>query len=453
MNALDLDPWLAIPAMLGGVILFFVVLRTWQVLSHPHPELVRKIFHLGGGLLALPLPWLFSSFIPVLILGGANLALFTLLRTVPVLQSGLGQVLAAVQRNTVGEFCFILSLLLLFFLASHTPLLYGVPLLILAVADAFAALVGQEYGKLLYSVRGGSKSVEGSLAFFVAAFFCVHVPVLLFTDTPRLECLLIGINIGLMVMMAEAAAWWGLDNLIIPLFSYVLLRFFLNMDAPELAQHLGFLIGLSLFIRFWRKRTTLADDGLFGVSLWGYVAWAIAGWQWVVPALILITVYTSVTRYTPLGLVRLLNFPVALANLFGSIIWLLLFWHYQDHRIFTAYAAIYGADLAIIALVRHRNARPQSTMQASLLWSCIKGALLLIPSILLFQGMTVDTVASIAAATLAVVAATLLFAVIQPNLEQYPVDSVRWLRQAIITTLCSLLVFLPALIPMLGGVP
>ncbi|SFN81000.1 phytol kinase [Formivibrio citricus] len=451
MTAVNLDPWFAIPAMLAGVLLMFAALRTWQVRFNPHPELVRKMFHLGGGLLALPLPWLFSDLVPVMILGGANIVLFSLLRTVPILRDGPGQVLAAVQRNTVGEFCFILSLLLLFFLARHTPLLYGVPLLVLAVADAFAALIGKEYGKLFYSVSGGRKSIEGSLAFFVAAFFCVHVPVLLFTDTPRLACLLIGVNIGLMVMMAEAAAWWGLDNLIIPLFSYVLLRSFRNLDAPELLLHLGFLIGLSLFIRFWRKRTTLADDGLFGVSLWGYVAWAIAGWQWVVPALILITVYTSVTRYTPVNLVRRLNFPVALANLFGSIIWLLLFWHYQNPMIFAAYAAIYGSDLAIIALVRQRNARPQSPMQASMAWSCLKGALLLVPSILLFQGVTLAALGSLAAATLAVVASTILFALLQPNIELYPVDGVRWLRQALITTLCSLLAFAPALIPITGG--
>lgn len=447
MTPLDPNPWLAIPAILAGMMLLFAVLRVWQVLAHPHPELVRKVFHLGGGLLALPLPWLFSSPVPVWVLGASSIALFTLLRTVPILKAGPGQVLAAVQRSTVGEYGFILSLLLLFTWAHDNPLLYGVPLLILAIADAFAALVGKAYGKLFYTVSGGGKTVEGSVAFFLAAFFCVHVPVLLFTETPRPESLLIGINIGLMVMMAEAAAWWGLDNLIIPLFSYVLLRTFLHLDAAELLQHLGFLVALSLFIRYWRRHTTLADDGLFGVALWGYVSWAIADWHWVVPPLILLIVYTSVTRRTPTDHLRMFNFPVALANLFGSIVWLLLYWRYQDARIFAAYAAVYGADLSIIALVRHRRAQPGSPLRDSVAWSSAKGILLLIPSILLFQGLSAAAMLSLGGAALAVVAATIVFAAIQPELEGFPVDSGRWLRQSMIAALSSLLAFSPALLP------
>jgi phytol kinase len=139
MMTLDLSPWLVLPAIMAGVVLLFVALHAWQVWAQPHPELVRKLFHLGGGFLALPLPWLFTGFVPVLVLGVANLAFFALLRTIPALRSGLGQVLSGVQRNTAGEFCFVLSLLLLFHLARDTPLFYGVPLLILAVADAFAA--------------------------------------------------------------------------------------------------------------------------------------------------------------------------------------------------------------------------------------------------------------------------------------------------------------------------
>lgn len=446
MKPLQLDPWLAVPSLLAGLLLLLTVLRAWQVASGPHPELVRKLFHLGGGMLALPLPWLFSSPGPVIVLAGFALLILGMLRAVPFLRRGPGQVLAAVERNTVGEFCFILSLVVLFVVAHDTPLLYGVPLLVLALADAFAALVGRDYGKHFYTVKGGTKSIEGSLALFVAAFLCVHVPVLLFTDTPRLETVLIGTNIGLMVMMAEAAAWWGLDNLIIPLFSYVLLRAFLQLDAAALTQHLAFLIGLSLFIRFWRPRTNLADDALFGVSLWGYLAWAIAGWQWVVPALILICVYTVVTRHAPAD-VRLFNFPVALANLFGSVVWLLLYSRSGNAAIFAPFAAVYGADLAIIALVRHRRALPQLALSRSIAASTLKGILLLIPSILLYQGPNLAALVSIGAASLAVIAATVLFARMQPGLDQFPIGNDRWLRQAACAAAGSLLALAPALFP------
>jgi phytol kinase len=444
-----INPWLLAAGLLAALLIFLAVLRAWQRLSRPDPEMVRKVFHLGGGLLALPLPWLFSGPLPVLVLGTASMAVFASLRTVPALRTGPGQVLAAVPRETVGEFCYIVSLMLLFLLARDTPLLYGVPLLVLAVADTFAALVGQEYGKFRYGNRTGGKSVEGSMAFFLAAFLCVHIPVLLFTDTPRLECLLIGVNIGVMVMMAEAAAWWGLDNLIIPLFSYVLLKTFLKLDAAALLEHLGFLTGLALFIHFWRGRTTLASNALFGATLWGYAAWAIADWRWVVPSLIVIILYTSVTSRTPTDHLRIFDFPVVLANLFGGIIWLLLFWHLQDPRIFAAYAAVFGADLSIIALVRHRRFHPRGSVSYSVLWSIGKGLLLLVPSIVLYQGLTLAALASYAGAALAVAVATAVFAIIQPRLEQFPVDTARWLRQSTVTTFASLLAPVPALLPAL----
>ena len=444
-----MNPWFMAAILLSLMLFFIAVLRAWQVLSHPDPEMVRKVFHLGGGLLALPLPWLFSTPLPVVVLGTTTMIVFALLRTIPALRSGPGQVLAGVHRDTIGEFCFILSLMLLFLLARDTPLLYGVPLLILAIADTFAALIGVEYAKFHYSNRTGGKSVEGSTAFFLAAFFCVHVPVLLLTDTPRLACLLIGINIGVMVMMAEAAAWWGLDNLIIPMFSYVLLKTFLNLNATDLLEHLSFLIVLALFIHFWRKRTTLASNALFGATLWGYAAWAIGGWQWVIPPLILIITYTSVTQRTPTDHLRMFDFPVVLANIFGGIIWLLLFWHLQDPRIFTAYAAVFGSDLSMVALVRHRHAHPDVRLAYSVLWSIGKGLLLLVPSIVLFWGLGVAALKSYAAATLAVILATALFAMLQPRLRHFPVDTARWLRQSVVTTFASLLGLLPEFLPAL----
>jgi len=252
-----------------------------------------------------------------------------------------------------------------------------------------------------------------------------------------------------MVMMAEAAAWWGLDNLIIPLFSYVLLKTFLGLDATALLEHLGYLIGLALFIHFWRKRTTLASNALFGATLWGYAAWAIADWHWVVPPLILIITYTSVTKRTPTDHLRIFDFPVVLANIFGGIIWLLLYWHLQDPRLFAAYAAVFSTDLSIIALVRHRHAHPDASLAYSVLWSIGKGLLLLIPSIVLFQGLTLAALTSYTGAALAVAVATVLFAMIQPHLTHFPVDTARWLRQSVITTSTSLL----ALVPTLGPAP
>lgn len=438
----EMNPWLVAVLAFGMVVALLGLLRAYQMLSRPEPEMVRKLFHLGGGLLGLPLPWLFRGLGPVVALAAAVAALFVALRAVPALRNGIGQVLAGVKRKTVGEFCFVSSFCLLFWLAKGDKLLYGVPLLVLAVADTFAALVGAEYGKKHFRAWKGRKSVEGSAAFFLAAFFCVHVPVLLLTQTARLESLLIAVNLALMVMMAEAAAWWGLDNIIIPLFSFALLKMFLPMQATQLAEHLAFLLSLSLFIRFWRNRTTLADDALFGVSLWGYVVWALADWRWVVPPLLLIVTYTVVTRHTPHDHGRIFNFPVVLANIVGGLLWLLLYRASGQTDYFYPFAATFAVDLAIIALVRYKYAEPESRWTTAVLISTGKGILLLAPSIVLVDGIAPAAAINIIVCTAAVLLAVVMFAAMQPSLETYPIGTARWLRQAIFTAGGSVVAFL-----------
>lgn len=437
-----LNPWLVALLAFGLLLVMLSLLRAYQVLARPEPEMVRKLFHLGGGLLGLPLPLLFRSPIPVFVLAGAVAVLFIALRTVPALRAGPGQILGGVKRKSVGEFSFLGSFCLLFWLAKGDMLLYGVPLLVLAVADTFAALVGAEYGKTHFRAWKGRKSVEGSAAFFIAAFFCVHVPVLLLTETPRLESLLIAVDLALMVMMAEAAAWWGLDNIIIPLLSFALLKMFLPMSATQLAEHLAFLLTLSLFIRFWRNRTTLADDALFGVSLWGYVVWALADRYWFVPPFLLLVTYSTITRHTPHDHIRIFNFPVVLANIAGGLVWLLLYRASGQADYFYPFAAAFAANLAIIALVRHSHAEPESPRLWVVLVSTGKGVLLLAPSILLVDGIAPAAVLNILACTGAVVLAVAIFAATQPSLETYPVGTARWLRQAVLTTGSSVVAFL-----------
>ena len=75
------------------------------------------------------------------------------------------------------------------------------------------------------------------MAFFAVALLTVHVPLLLWVPAVgRAECLLIAVTLALLAMILEAIAWRGLDNLFVPLGSFVLLKAFIPMPAPALAQ-------------------------------------------------------------------------------------------------------------------------------------------------------------------------------------------------------------------------
>jgi phytol kinase len=431
--------WIGVLALLGVVATLFGGLRLYQLKAHPRPELVRKIFHAGGGLFGLPLPWLFDDVAPVLLLGVLVTSGFVAMRFVGRLRSGVGQVLFGVKRESIGELCYIISMVLLFWLARGDKLLYCVPLLMLALADTAAALVGEEYGKLQIHAAGGPKSVEGAAAFFLTAFFCVHVPVLLWGGTGRVESLLIAVNLSVMVMLAESAAWWGLDNLIVPLWGYMLLKSQIRMDAGELSTDLGFVLSLGFIMGLWRKRTTLADDTLFGAALWGYVVWAVGGWRWTMPPLIQLLSYATVTLKTPTDQLRRFRFPVVLAQIVGSVFWLLVFRESGAGALFYPFLSCFGANVAIIALVRHKFAMPELSWRRATSAGVARGMVVVLPSVLVMDGLTLHTAVDFAASLIAVFTATVIFYRVQPALSTFPVDGWRWTRQAAIVTITSTL--------------
>lgn len=434
-DALRIVLVLGLAAGLLGLLRWFQVHRR----PAPEPELVRKLFHIGGGLLALSLPWLFDSLLPVLLTCGAITALFVAMRRVPLLRDGVGQVLLGVKRNTVGEFCYVASVCLLFWLTHGNTLLYSVPLLVLAIADASAALVGEQYGKLPLHMRGDRKSYEGAAAFALATFFCVHVPVLLSGQSGRLESLLIAAGVGVMVMMAEVAAWWGIDNIIIPLWTYMLLKSLLQMDAATMATHLAFVLALALFMRFYRRHTTLGDDALFGATLWGYVVWMVGGWQWVLPPLIQLATYARLTAKTPQEHLQAFGFPVVLANIVGGFFWLLIFRQTDEARMLLPFTACFGANLAIIALVRQKTATPGIDARRAISGAVARGMIVVVPALLAFDGFALAVVVDLAFALIALYVATVLFYRLQPALSTFPVDGARWFRQAAIATATSVI--------------
>lgn len=433
--------WIGVAALLMVVALLFAGLRAYQVKARAPAELVRKLFHISGGLFGIPLPWIFDSYTPVLLLGVLIGAAFVVMRFVKGFRSGVGQVLFAVKRESIGELCYLASMVLLFWLARGNKLLYCVPLLMLALADTAAALVGEEYGKLQIHSAGGRKSIEGAVAFFFIAFFCVHVPVLIWGDTGRLESLFIGVNLSLLVMMAEAAAWWGLDNLLIPLWGYMLLKSQIRMDVTGLSLDLGFLLILGCILWRWRKHTTLADDTLCGAAMWGYVVWAVGGWRWTLPPLIQLLSYATFTFRTPEDQLRVFRFPVVLAQIAGSIFWLLVFRESEEPTLYYPFVACFASNMSIIALVRHKFAMPEIGWGQAILLNVAIGMVVVIPSVLVMDGMTFNGLLDSAACLIAVLTATVIFYRLQPALCEFPVDGPRWVRQAVIVAVTSILGF------------
>jgi phytol kinase len=201
------------------------------------PECCRKLLHMGSGLMALGLPWLFQSAGPVLILAAAAFLGLLAVKRLPALRSRLGGVLEDVGRPSHGDLYFVAATALLFLIAKGDPLRFTLPMAILTFADSAAALVGRRCGRHRFQVGGGTKSVEGCAAFFVTAFFSVLVGLQVFADRSPAATLLLCLHLALLLTLIEAAAGGGADNFFIPLTGWLLLGVYLERPEPLLMVH------------------------------------------------------------------------------------------------------------------------------------------------------------------------------------------------------------------------
>lgn len=354
---------LAVVATLAGL---FAALKLAERAFHPHPELLRKVMHVGMGLIVITFPWVFHETWPVLLLAIVSAAALATIKLVPRLHHGIGSVLTAVHRPSFGEVCFPIAVAALALLSRGDKLLFAVPMLIMALADTIAALVGIAYGKVRYVTSDGFKSVEGSLAFFAIAFLSVHIPLLLWTNTPRAQTLLIAAIIGLLSMLIEAIAARGLDNLLIPLGAFAFLKLYLHATQDALLLRLAATMLLVAFALSFRRRTSLDDSALLACALFGYGAWMLAGPLWLIAPTILFLVHLAL--WPRPGPQREHSVYAVASVTLGGLFWIGAHVAFGGHmRFLFPYAIVFAAHLAIIGVSRmgHNPSRQSPRLHLS----------------------------------------------------------------------------------------
>ena len=105
-------------------------------------------------------------------------------------------------------------------LSGGDALMFGVPILVLTLADTAAALVGIRYGRARLTIAAGDKSVAGSIAFFIVAFLCASIPVVLLGHAELPAVLAGAAMLACVTTTVEALAGNGLDNLLVPLAAF-----------------------------------------------------------------------------------------------------------------------------------------------------------------------------------------------------------------------------------------
>jgi phytol kinase len=211
--------------------------------------------------------------------------------------------LHGVARRSRGAEYYPLSVFLVFLMTQGRPWLYLSAVLVLAVGDAFAGLIGSRYGVIRYEVEDETKSLEGSLVFLVISFLAIHLPILLLTDLPRPVCVLAALLVAALVTGFEAISLEGADNLFVPLAVVVILNKITTKPLSEVIfQNLSLLaICLGIGLAVWRFRS-FNVGGAIAFILFAYGAWSLGSWVWALPALVGFAGYLAAwLRFAPPG--------------------------------------------------------------------------------------------------------------------------------------------------------
>jgi phytol kinase len=283
--------------IMAGFVAFFALLLAAAVVARRrglHGEWTRKAMHIGMGLATLPFPWLFSETWPVLALTGGFIVVMLALRFIPA----VGGVVGGVARWSFGEIYFPVAVGGLFVLTDGNKAAYIIPLLVLTLADAAAALVGVFAGRHHYSASEGVKSWEGTAAFCVTAFACVFVP-LVWTGKPPERAALTAACVAVIGALIEASAWRGVDNLLLPFATLLMVHIYDALPLPDLVLRLSVLGLLGVVFLALRKHSLLSEGTMLGVLLTIYLCWVFGGPRWMIAPGTLLVVHRALAHWRP----------------------------------------------------------------------------------------------------------------------------------------------------------
>ena len=151
-----------------SVVALFVVCELLKRFGGLETEYTRKLSHLGSGAIVMAMPWLVDEPLTVTVLAALMAGVLVFGKVTGLLSS-----VHAVKRRTSGAFYYPFAVSLTFWLSDGDPVLFCIPIAIMAVADTGAAILGKETGHNKYKVLDGERSLEGSAAFFGISFAIV----------------------------------------------------------------------------------------------------------------------------------------------------------------------------------------------------------------------------------------------------------------------------------------
>ncbi len=183
-------------------------------------EVTRKTVHMSSGLLTMLFPVMLNNQWLVMLLCGSFFLILIISKMMGYLNAIHG-----VERVTYGSMLFPVAVYICYLVADkmHNWLYFFAPIQIMAISDMLAAIVGQKYKYKPYKIFKYTKTISGSLAFFISAFLIIVLFMLLLTSGTPLIIICTGLIVSFLVTIIEAISHKGIDNFTIPMGTLILL--------------------------------------------------------------------------------------------------------------------------------------------------------------------------------------------------------------------------------------
>jgi phytol kinase len=216
---------------LGGImatiVFVFIVIGFAELIRRQFSlsaNFTRKVVHVGVGNWIFLWPFAFDNWYAILI----PPALFVALNYVSYRRElfkamerkekagGLGTVYYAISLTIIAPVAMILGKIWV----------AAAAIILMAWADGLADPIGRRYGAHEYRIAGSTKSIEGSLGFFLVGIVAVAATLTFFgafTSLPTgFNIPIFSLVIAAFATLIEAVSPAGTDNLTVPIFSFLL---------------------------------------------------------------------------------------------------------------------------------------------------------------------------------------------------------------------------------------
>lgn len=264
------NQWLALVFSFAMVFVIIGLAGIISKVAKLSEELSRKLVHIGVGNWIIPAMYLFKE-LPFLLITPLAFILinylslrFKLIKVMEQEEPSYGTVWYAVSLFLLALFGFVTSM--------KEVAIIGI--LVMAYGDGLAAVIGRKWGKRHFSVPFHRKSIEGSLALFIAAYV---VSFLSFYFILGKVDLMGSFLIAFIAALVEIIPHMGGDNLLVPLVAGAT-TWFIGVENPSFDFYLAMLLAaLILGFGFYRRSITYTGT-LHGMAV-AIVLYQFGGWM------------------------------------------------------------------------------------------------------------------------------------------------------------------------------